>query len=270
MSDILRTSLAPVTEAAWKEIRSQAKRTLLGQMSARHFVDVEGPHGWEFAAVNIGRLRMGDGEPVAGVRWGIREVRPLIEVRVEFDLLVWELDNAARGARDLDLAPLLNAARKTALFEEQAVYNGFKEGGLEGMLTASPHKPITCKDDPEALVEALEHALVEIEKAGIGGPFGLVADSAVYERLMAGAQQGYPIRKRVEEFFGAGIRWSPAVQGAVVLSARGGDFVLTLGQDASIGYQRHDARQVTLFFTESFTFRVIEPAAAIAVKIKRG
>jgi hypothetical protein len=36
-----------------------------------------------------------------------------------------------------------------------------------------------------------------------------------------------------------------------------------LGQDLAIGYDRHAAETVTLYFTESFTFRILEPAAVI-------
>jgi len=232
-------------------------------------VDVVGPRGWEFAAVHRGRVRAGGAESVPGVQWGLRDVQPLIEARAEFDLAIEDLDDAARGARDLDLEPLLAAVLRIAQFEEQAIYNGFKDGGIEGVLAATPHKPLTCKDEPDAIVEALEHAIVELEKAGVGGPFGLATDIPVYERLMAGAQQGYPIRQRVEPLFAAGIHRSPAVNGAAVLSARGGDYVLTLGQDLSIGYRHHDARKVTLYLIESFAFQVLEPAAAMAIRFPR-
>ena len=267
MTDFLRKSLAPIADEAWTEIETQARQILTGHLSARRMVNVEGPRGWDFSAVNLGRVSAADSEPVDGVRWGVRAVQPLVEARAPFELSIWELDNRTRGARDVDLGPLIRAARQIARFEEQAVYNGFQEGGIRGIVAASPHTPIHGKADASALVEALEHALVAVEKAGIGGPFGLVADAAVYARLMAGAQQGYPIRPRVEALFTAGIHWSPAVEGAVVLSTREGHYELTLGQDLAVGYQYHDARTVQLYLTESFTFRVLEPAAAIAVQL---
>ena len=61
MTDILRRSLAPVTDEAWKEIDSQATRTLKGNLSARGLVDLSGPHGWTMAAVNLGSVRVGNG-----------------------------------------------------------------------------------------------------------------------------------------------------------------------------------------------------------------
>ena len=60
--------------------------------------------------------------------------------------------------------------------------------------------------------------------------------------------------------------WAPGVDGAVVLSLRGGDFQLVSGQDVSIGYLAHDAERVQLYLEESFTFRVIEPDAAVVLQ----
>ena len=57
----------------------------------------------------------------------------------------------------------------------------------------------------------------------------------------------------------------PALTGAYVISKRGGDFELTIGQDVSIGYDSHTADVVNLYFIESFTFLVYTPEAAVAL-----
>ena len=54
-----------------------------------------------------------------------------------------------------------------------------------------------------------------------------------------------------------------AIEGGVLLSVRGGDYELTVGQDLSIGYAAHDRQTVELYLTESFTFRVLETVAAV-------
>jgi uncharacterized linocin/CFP29 family protein len=48
-----------------------------------------------------------------------------------------------------------------------------------------------------------------------------------------------------------------------VLSTRGGDFELTVGQDFSIGYLDHTATSVRLYLQESLTFRTLAPEAAV-------
>ena len=59
------------------------------------------------------------------------------------------------------------------------------------------------------------------------------------------------------------VLWSPVLQGGLLLSTRGGDFELTIGQDLAIGYAAHDRERVQLYLTESFTFRVLQPNAAV-------
>jgi len=51
-----------------------------------------------------------------------------------------------------------------------------------------------------------------------------------------------------------------------VLSTRGGDFALHLGQDVSIGYTSHTPTAVQLYLQESFTFLLLTAEAAIALE----
>jgi uncharacterized linocin/CFP29 family protein len=122
--------------------------------------------------------------------------------------------------------------------------------------------------DRSRLTESVELALLAIQKAEIGGPFALVLGMEPYKWLMAGEPNTYPLRNRIEALVSGGIHWSPVLQGGAVLSLRGGDFELTVGQDLTIGYKMHNAREVELYFTESFAFRVLEPAAAIELKLQ--
>jgi uncharacterized linocin/CFP29 family protein len=57
------------------------------------------------------------------------------------------------------------------------------------------------------------------------------------------------------------------VSGAVLLSMRGGDFLLDVGQDLAVGYLAHDIEQVDLYLEESLTFRVVSPEAAVAIDV---
>jgi uncharacterized linocin/CFP29 family protein len=49
------------------------------------------------------------------------------------------------------------------------------------------------------------------------------------------------------------------------VSMRGGDFLFDSGEDISIGYEHHDAQTVALYLSESFSFRVVTPEAAVAL-----
>jgi uncharacterized linocin/CFP29 family protein len=266
--DLLKRNHAPITAEAWKQIDDEAKRVLQLNLAGRKLVDFDGPHGWQYAAVNTGHLTIKtDGD--LGVPWGVREVVPLIEVRVPFELPLMELDSASRGA-GIDLAPVLSAAEKTAHAEESAIFNGFKAGGIDGIIPSSPHPPINIPDDYADYPSAVVNAVGALRRAGINGPYALALGPGCYAGLAQAAEDGYPIRERVEHFLDGPMVPAPRVDGAVVLSTRGGDFQLSVGQDLSVGYAGHDKDKVYLYVTESFAFRVLERAAAVYLKPKRG
>ncbi|MDP1125322.1 family 1 encapsulin nanocompartment shell protein, partial [Klebsiella pneumoniae] len=73
------------------------------------------------------------------VKYGIHQVLPMIETRIPFELNIWELDNAVRGAEDIDLGALEEAARKIAQFEENVIYEGFKPGNVVGLKQGSEY-----------------------------------------------------------------------------------------------------------------------------------
>lgn len=268
MADILRRSIAPVNDAAWKEIDELAKRIIEGNLCGRTVTDYHGPHGWQLDAVGLGRVDIEGKKASGGVKWGLRQALPLIEIRIPFTLVLKELDSIARGAKDPDLDEVEKAAEKAAVFEERAVFNGFKEGWIDGIVPSSPHKPIALGRDAESYQAVVEDAVVTIQKQGIGGPYDLILGTAPYQVLMTGDQRGYPLKKRIEQVIGGGIRWSPALRGGLVISRRGGDYEFTQGQDFSIGYYTHDKEMVELYLTESFTFRPIEPRAAVPLTLK--
>jgi uncharacterized linocin/CFP29 family protein len=104
----------------------------------------------------------------------------------------------------------------------------------------------------------------------IGPPYALALAPACYAGLGQAAQDGYPIRERVEHALDGPMVLAPTVDGAVLWSHRGGDVRLTVGQDRSIGYAGHDGNTVYFYVRELFTFRVLERGAAVYLKPKRG
>jgi len=264
--DILKRNLAPLTGEAWTEIEEQAKKTLTGNLSARGVVDFDGPHGWELASINLGRVVFDKTGVIDGVLFGARKVQPLIEVKVPFSLSMDEMDAISRGLRDPDLEPVEIAAQKAAHFEEKAIWNGFRKGGIMGIFESAALKPVTLKKDPGGFPAAVEQAVVAIQKTGIGGPYNMVLGTEPYQRLMQGDEKGFPLVNRIKGILEGEILWSPAIKGGVILSSRGGDYILTLGQDFSIGYASHNADKINLYIMESFTFQVLEPRAAVELK----
>ena len=52
---------------------------------------------------------------------------------------------------------------------------------------------------------------------------------------------GYLLLDHLTRILGGEVVWAPGVDGALVISQRGGDFLLDVGQDLAVGYSHHDA-----------------------------
>ncbi len=263
MADLLRRTLAPLTDRAWQEVDELAIRRLRTFLTARRIVDVNGPYGWDFAAVNLGRLDLADEEKSGEVPWGIRQVLPLVEVRLPFVLTQMELDAVSRGANDPELGPLEEAVRQAALFEERAIYQGLDAARIQGLKSSSAKSEKSFSDDAAEYPAAVAWGVERLRSDGIPRPYSLVLGMKAYAELNHCRQDGYPAIRLVREMVDGEILASEALTGGVLLSSAAGHFELTLGQDWSLGYASHDRDQVELYLTESFMFRVLEPAAVV-------
>jgi uncharacterized linocin/CFP29 family protein len=269
MDDLLR-SHAPITQSAWQAIDEQAKSVLSTYLAARKLVDFDGPRGWRKSAVKLGRVRALDAAPGGtSVQAAIRLVQPLVELRAPFTLPRAELDDVGRGAADPDLAPVVAAATQIARAEDQLVFHGFGAGGVAGDIERSPHAPLQIPDAYEAYPTVVADAVRVLRMAGVDGPYAIALGPRCWTGLVqAMGRGGYPVLEVVRQVVGGAVVWAPAVDGAIVLSTRGGDFALTVGQDLSIGYTRHTDSTVDFYIVESLTFRVLVPEAAVWLRYK--
>jgi uncharacterized linocin/CFP29 family protein len=263
MNHLMRV-LAPITDDAWSQIDEEATRSLKHFMAARRLVDFTGPLGWDHSAVDVGRVDPLDSGGLAGVEVALRKVLPLIEVRSPFSLERSELAAAERGARDLDLDAVVAAARAAALAEDHVVFHGYDQGVIAGMVGASPHRAVGISDDYSHYPEHVAKAVAALRAADIAGPYAIALGARCYTGVTETTEHGgYPVFEHLRQILGGPVVWAPAVDGAVVLSQRGGDFELTIGQDFSIGYLAADATSVDLYLEESLTFHINTPDAAV-------
>jgi uncharacterized linocin/CFP29 family protein len=269
MNDLLR-DLAPITDAAWKMIDDQTRQTLVVELAARKLVDFAGPKGWHESAMNLGRVTALKSGPAEGTTAAMREVQPLVELRAPFALSRAEIDNIARGAADPDLDPLIEAAIHIARAEDRAIFHGWTAGGIGGICERTPHKPIKIQDNYLAYPSSVAEAVRTLKMAGVGGPYAIALGPRCFTGLMqAMGPGGFPVLEVVKHVVDGDVVWAPGVDGAIVLSTRGGDFEMVVGRDLSIGYSSHDAARVNLYVVESLTFRVLEPKAAVWLRYTR-
>jgi uncharacterized linocin/CFP29 family protein len=110
-------------------------------------------------------------------------------------------------------------------------------------------------------------AVSELRLVGVAGPYSLLLSADAWTAVSETSDHGYPIMEHLSRLLDGDIVWAPAIDGALLLTGRGGDYELRLGQDLSIGYVSHDADQVRLYFTETFTFAVYTDEASVAIGV---
>ena len=218
--------------------------------------------GWTYRDHPTGRIDIDRCCPSKTVQYGVNRVLPLVESRAVFELDIWELDNISRGAKDPELAPLDLAAREIALFEEKAVYSGLAATGIEGLSSARGSTSPLESEDPRGIVKAISEAVFILKEKAVEGPYAFVASPALW-RIVYGGVPGYPTSKHVTNLVDQVILSTQ--DDSYVVSTRGGDLELVLGQDFSLGFEERNGDKVRLFLAESFTFRVISPEAVVQI-----
>jgi uncharacterized linocin/CFP29 family protein len=265
MSHLLREH-APITEATWGLIDEEARTRLHPALAARKLVDFGGPHGWEYSATNLGRTQPLSESPGEGVTALQRRVLAVAELRAPFSLDRDQLRDADRGAEDVDFDALDEAALRIATAENRVVFHGWAAAGVTGIAESTAHDALTLGDDCSLYPRHVAHAVEALLRAGVDGPYGLALGPAAYTRVLETTEHGgYPLLDHLRKIIGGPLVWAPGVEGAVVVSQRGGDFLFEAGEDLSIGYDAHSAEAVELYLVESFTFRVATPEAAVAL-----
>ena len=257
----LHRSLAPISDEAWLQIEQEATRTLKRYLAARHVVDVEGPEGLSLSAKGTGHI-----QPIKvadGVEAAVREVKPAVEFRVPFELSRLAIDDVLRGAEDSDWQPLKDAAKKIAFAEDQAIFEGLKSAGIVGLKGCSSNQKLSLPASVKNYADTVANAVNELKLAGVNGPYRLVLGADAYVAASGGSDEGYPVLHHIQGLVEGDIIWAPAIQGGYLLTSRGGDFRLSLGQDISIGYLSHTESTVKLYLEESFVFECFTSEAVV-------
>src|SRR6202034_2015935 len=203
--------------------------------------------------------------PGEGVLARQREVKPLVELRVPFDLDRQQIDDVERGSNDSDWQPAKDAAQKIAYAEDRAIFEGYAAAGIEGIRQGTSNPIMTLPADVREYPEAIAQGLSRLRLVGVNGPYSVLLGADCYTALAETSDHGYPVLEHVKRLVKDSIIWAPAIAGALVLTTRGGDFDLHIGQDVSIGYLSHNEAAVRLYLQETFTFLFLTAESAVAL-----
>jgi uncharacterized linocin/CFP29 family protein len=260
----LHRELAPISDAAWADIEEETTRTLKRYLAGRRVVDVRGPGGVGLSAIGTGHLKTITA-PGEGILATQREVKALVELRVPFELDRRQIDDVERGANDSDWQPAKDAAQKIAYAEDRAIFEGYPAAAIGGIRQGTSNPILTLPADVRHYPDAIARALNHLRLVGVEGPYSALLSADAYTALAETSDDGYPVLEHVKKLVKGEIIWAPAIAGAFVLTTRGGDFDLHIGQDVSIGYSTHTDSVVRLYLQETLTFLLLTTEAAVAL-----
>jgi len=119
-------------------------------------------------------------------------------------------------------------------------------------------------DDYDEYPGIVAAAVATLRAAGVGGPYAVALGARCYTGVIETTELGgYPVLEHIRLILGGPVAWAPAVDGAAVVSLRGGDYELVCGQDFSIGYRSRSDAAIELYLEESITFVVRDDRAAV-------
>ncbi len=188
----LHRELAPVSDMAWAQLEEEATRTLKRYLAGRRVVDVAGPGGSALSAIGTGHLRE-IAAPGGGILSRQREVKPLVELRVPFELDRQMIDDVERGANDPDWQPAKDAAKKIAFAEDAAIFEGYAAANIEGIRHGTSNPAMNLPADVRNYPDAVAQALTQLRLAGVNGPYSVLLGADAYTAVSEGRDYGYPI-----------------------------------------------------------------------------
>ena len=260
----LHRELAPISTVAWSQIEEEVARTFKRSVAGRRVVDVKGPGGVDLSGVGTGH-QTSITAPQRGVSARLADVKALVQLTVPFELQRDAIDSVERGAKDADWQPAKDAAKELAYAEDRAIFDGYQAAGIIGIREGSSNPALTLPADVSEYPDAVSAALEQLRLAGVDGPYSVLLGADAYTALAEASDQGYPVIEHIKRIVNGEIIWAPAIEGGSVVSMRGGDYELHLGQDLSIGYASHTEETVKLFLRETLTFLMLTSEASVSV-----
>ncbi|MGL5786480.1 MAG: family 1 encapsulin nanocompartment shell protein [Bacteroidales bacterium] len=257
--NFLKRELAPISAEGWEFIDGRATDVIKANLSARRFLSVKGPLGRETEAIPTGKMEINSDSEVP---FGVYKVMPLVEQRIHFTMNRWELDNIDRGAIDINTFNLDEVVKKAARFEESVIYNGLVEADITGLKKSTEHKVLAFGKTYEETLGNIMKAISILKNSYSPKPYALVLSSEKWSYLNLIGKDSEFIKNMTNDL-NISIIISNYIDNAYLLPIDNENFELTIGQDFAIGFQSMTAKEVDLYITSSFTFRVLDPTLLV-------
>lgn len=261
--DYLNRKQAPFGDELWKTLDESAVEAARDILTARRFLEVEGPFGVGLTSIEVGGDEVTEGAEDTGLVVSRALAVPML--RKSFTLSVRRLAAHLEHGQPLDVSPVEDAAEGIACAEEKLLYYGDKRAGIAGLLTADGRTKVDGGDwsDVNRALKDVLAAVNALGKAGFRGPYALALSPEWYNslyRLYDGTDMLQ--LKHFSRIFTRGVFKAP-IEGGAVLDPRAA--TLIVGQDLRVGYASGDGTHHGLFMSESLVLRIDDAAAICTI-----
>lgn len=252
-----------LSEEVFARIEEAVLHRARTMMTARRFLDFEGPLGAGVESLEIGPVHDSPlGETRAKV--SARRAIPIPTVYAAFDLPKRGVEGAMHPGIPLDTSAAEDAAEEVALAEEHVVYHGVSEVGLEGVLRHTDVQRVGLSDwsDAGGAIGDVIKAADKLDAAQVNGPFALVLAPALYNQLFR-KYEGSDVLAldHLRRLASAGIYKSHVMEntGALISPDIG---PLVCAQDLSVSFLEVRASTLRFVISSALVVRLDDPQAA--------
>jgi uncharacterized linocin/CFP29 family protein len=271
MSELNR-SAAGLDDGIWQQIDEAALDAAADRLTARRFLEVDGPYGLGLTSLEAGpeaRIAESDSEAELAATVGSRAL-PVPMLQQPCALSVRRVEGHRQLSLPLDLRPVEDAAEAVARREEQMIYQGVPELGLDGLTTIAGRAEATCgdwQDLSRAMGDVLD-AVDKLDANGFGGPYALALAPPRYNALFRRFEGSDMLQvDHLRRLCEGGVFKAP-VKGGVLVDQRAGS--LTIGQDLRVGFSANDGVHYKLFVSESLVLLIDDPEAICTLAPEAG
>lgn len=260
---------ASFSDALWDAIDSAAVSAARELLTGRRFLEVEGPYGVGLTSIEVGSddycRQPGPDEAGAVVSRAIAV--PML--RKSFGLSVRRIQGYLEMGLPLDLTPVENAAEAVARREEEFIYYGQPDFGLEGLLTAKGRNESSFGDwsKVEQALNDILAAVNRLDSKGFHGPYALALSPGLYNNLFRRYEGTDMLQlEHLKRLCELGV-YKASIEGAVVLDPHAGRIII--GQDLMTGYSHNDGIHHQMFTSESLVLMLNDPQAICSLVAAR-
>ncbi|MFP4368955.1 MAG: family 1 encapsulin nanocompartment shell protein [Candidatus Kapaibacterium sp.] len=258
----------PLPNNFWKEIDNVIHGAMETELFGRKLIPVEKPYGLGHKAM-FGPDRIIKSKSDA-ISVSASSPLPLVNITKNFSLPRRDIASYVDMNSPLVLNPAIEAAEECAEYEDQMVFYGLKEAGIDGIFNHKGVQSIKLKDWKEigTAMDDIITAITKLDNAGFNGIYKLALAPNLYNLLY----RRYPQSSFTEldnlkgMVTGSIIKAHTIKEGGVLFTYDEDHAKILLGQDIQAGFVGLTGNDFEFFLSESVTLYINEPESFCILK----